>query len=60
MAEKFGKKLLKQMKIRVGPSGGPLTRSTGEVHGPGSMFCICCSAILSLVQILFSFVLGVW
>ena len=34
------KKILKQMKIRVGPSGGPWTRSTGEVHGPGSMFCI--------------------
>ena len=23
-----------------GPQGGPWTRSTGVVHGPGSMFCI--------------------
>ena len=24
----------------LGPWGGPWTRSTGVVHGPGSMFCI--------------------
>ena len=28
------------LKIRGGPSGGPWTRSTGVVHGPGSTFCI--------------------
>ena len=24
-----------------GPQGGPWPGSTGVVHGPGSMFCIC-------------------